>query len=118
MGRSPSLARLQLTGNEIGESGAQGLGRALAASSTLTALHLRHCGSTAGGAEHLAEGVGTVDKLGAAGAACAVRHRRRSAGGHTGRSNDLARVRILVAALTARPGSVAACCAAPRGLLG
>ena len=57
MGRSSSLATLHLHDNKIGDSGAEGLGRALAASSTLTALYLRYCGITAVGAAHIAQGV-------------------------------------------------------------
>ena len=55
---SASLATLELSYNKIGDSGAEGLGRALAASSTLTTLDLVNCGMTAGGAAHLADGVG------------------------------------------------------------
>ncbi len=57
-GKSASLATLDLLGNNLGDSGAQALGAALAASSTLTSLNLSNCGITAAGAAHLAEGVG------------------------------------------------------------
>jgi hypothetical protein len=40
VGRSASLATLSLPGNKIRDSGAEGLGRALATSSTLTDLDL------------------------------------------------------------------------------
>jgi hypothetical protein len=43
-------------GNNLGD-GAQALGAALAATSTLTSLNLGYCGITAAGAAHLAEGV-------------------------------------------------------------
>ena len=52
-----------LSGKRIEKRGAEGLGRALAASSTLAALHLSNCGITAGCAAHLAEGVGRSPSL-------------------------------------------------------
>ena len=57
VGKSASLATLHLWSNQIGDSGAQALGAALAATSTLTSLNLGYCGITAAGAAHLAEGV-------------------------------------------------------------
>ena len=49
--------KIDLSGSMIGDSGPEGLGRALAASSTLTVLTLCYCGITAGGAAHIAQGV-------------------------------------------------------------
>jgi hypothetical protein len=68
VGKSASLATLNLfnnnpLGNKIGDSGAQALGVALAATSTLTSLNLSYCGITAAGAAHLAEGVGKSASL-------------------------------------------------------
>jgi Ran GTPase-activating protein (RanGAP) involved in mRNA processing and transport len=57
VGKSASLATLDLFGNKIGDSGAQALGATLAATSTLTNLDLPSCGITAEGAAHLAEGM-------------------------------------------------------------
>ena len=61
VGKSASLATLNLRSsggsNHLGDSGAQALGAALAATSTLTSLNLGYCGFTAAGAAHLAEGV-------------------------------------------------------------
>ena len=65
VGKSASLATLNLGNNlgnnlwsnKIGDSGAQVLGAALVATSTLTSLNLGICGITAAGAAHLAEGV-------------------------------------------------------------
>jgi Ran GTPase-activating protein (RanGAP) involved in mRNA processing and transport len=63
VGKSASLATLDLRGNDLGNSGAQALGAALAATSTLTSLNLWYCGITAAGAAHLAEGVGKSASL-------------------------------------------------------
>ena len=53
MGKRESL---NLLGNNLGNSGAQALGAALAATSTLTSLDLCFCGIKAAGAAHLPEG--------------------------------------------------------------
>ncbi len=59
MGKSVSLATLILyCNNKIGDSGAQALDAALAATSTLTSLNLGNCGIMSAGGSHLAEGVG------------------------------------------------------------
>jgi Ran GTPase-activating protein (RanGAP) involved in mRNA processing and transport len=57
VGKSVSLATLILKDNRIGDSGAQALGVALAATSTLTSLNLGLCGITAADTVPLAEGV-------------------------------------------------------------
>ena len=73
VGESASLTTLDLSGNKIGHSEAnlnfpaKGLRGALAASSTLTALHLRYCGITAAGAALLAQGMSESASLAAFG---------------------------------------------------
>jgi hypothetical protein len=54
VGKSASLATLDLYGNNLRDSGAQALGAALAATSTLTSLDLGLCGITAAGATRTA----------------------------------------------------------------
>ena len=56
-------AVVDLFWNKIGDSGAELLGEALASSSTLTALGLYYSGITAGGAAHIAQGVGRSRSL-------------------------------------------------------
>jgi hypothetical protein len=61
--RGVGIATLDFRFNKIGDSGAEGLGWALAASSTLTTLRLGYCGITAAGAAHLAEGLSRSTSL-------------------------------------------------------
>lgn len=50
VGSSPSITKLDLEENQIGEVGARGLGAALEASSTMTSLLLYNCGIKGKGA--------------------------------------------------------------------